>query len=98
MDNCNCCCEMVKINTFTIEKWDGVANTFVQLSQHLSKKYIYILQIVLWNKEAYFQRQGYKSFPQINTVLFNFFLINYRPLVPMDGSSRCCGIKTVSFI
>ena len=92
MDNCNCCCEMVKINTFTIEKWDEVASNFVHLSQHLSKKKK-ILQIVLWNKEAYFQRQGYKSFPQINTVLFN-----YRPLVPMDGSSRCCGIKTVSFI
>ena len=88
---------MVKINTFTIEKWDEVASNFVHLSQHLSKKKK-ILQIVLWNKEAYFQRQGYKSFPQISTVLFNFFLINYRPLVPIDGSSRCCGIKTVSFI
>ena len=39
--------------------------------------------------------KGYNGFPQIN-ILFNFSRINHRPLVIMDGCSKCCEINTVS--
>ena len=39
--------------------------------------------------------EGYNGFPQIN-IPFKFSRINHRPLVLMDGCSKCCEINTVS--
>ena len=86
MNNCNCCCETVKL------KWDG-CKCFHAFKTVLFKQKF--LQLVLWNKQSPLKEQGYNDFPQINTS-FKFSRIIRRPLVIMDECKICCGLNTVS--
>ena len=87
MNNCNCCCGIVKL------KNERMGKCFRAFDSVFFKQKL--LQLVLWNKKAPLKKQGYSGFLPIN-VLFKFSRINHRPLVIMDGCNKCGEINTES--
>ena len=80
MNNCNCCCEFVKLTHSPRKNEMGAnkyyCNWFCGINRYLKEQY-------------------YNGFPQTNTVPFTFSRIKHIPLVMMDVFSRCCEINTV---
>ena len=87
MNNCNCCCGIVKLKNERMGKCFRAFNT-VLFKQKL-------LQLDTWYKWAPLKKQGYNGFLPIN-IPFKFSRINHRPVVIMGGCNKCCEINTES--
>ena len=95
----------VLLNIFTITDYLLLIHFHIFDFYYSEKFYKVWVWVCPWNPFFYFLKkisrdsvvtdsEGYNGFPQIN-IPFKFSRINHRPLVLMDGCSKCCEINTV---
>ena len=76
-----------------MKEWDH-CNCFCAFNTYFSQ--LLFLNFLFSKRDSVVtDSEGFNGFPQIN-IPFIFSRINHRPLVIMDGCSKCCEINRVS--